>query len=68
MLPASFLGLYASSISCSSSVLQGSKSQDKKDWPSHIPLLLSTFKPMGTGTIVLLDSVVQVQDMNELIG
>lgn len=47
--------------------LQGSKSQNKTDWPSNIPLLLSTFRPVESGTIVLRDSTVRVQHMDEVI-
>jgi hypothetical protein len=48
-------------------LLQGSKSQNKTDWPSNIPLLLSTFRPVESGTIVLRDSTVRVQQMDEVI-
>lgn len=47
--------------------LQGSKSQNKTDWPSNIPLLLGTFRPVGSGTVILRDSVVRVQHLDELI-
>eukprot|EP00878_Enallax_costatus_P007009 GHUV01007345.1.p1 GENE.GHUV01007345.1~~GHUV01007345.1.p1 ORF type:complete len:1094 (+),score=299.39 GHUV01007345.1:294-3575(+) len=55
------------SLTFNKMVLQGSKSQDKKDWPSHIPLLLSTFKPVGSGTVILRDSAVRVLNMDALI-
>jgi hypothetical protein len=48
-------------------VLQGSKSQNKTDWPSNIPLLLSTFRPVESGTVVLRDSTVRVQHMDDVI-
>lgn len=47
--------------------VQGSKSQNKTDWPSNIPLLLSTFRPVETGTIILRDSTVRVHNMDDLI-
>lgn len=47
--------------------LQGSKSQNKTDWPSNVPLLLSTFKPVDSGIITLRDSTVRVRNMDSLI-
>lgn len=47
--------------------MQGSKSQNKTDWPSNIPLLLGTFRPVESGTVVLRDSTVRVQQLDDLI-
>jgi hypothetical protein len=49
------------------SALQGSKSQSKPDWPSNVPLLLSTFRPVESGTIIVRDSTVRVRNMDSLI-
>jgi hypothetical protein len=45
---------------------QGSKSQTKTDWPSNIPLLLSMFKPVDNGQVILRDSNVRVRSMSDL--
>lgn len=54
-------------LCCAAFSLQGSKSQNRTDWPSSIPLLLSTFKPVESGTVILRDSTVRVRQMNDLI-
>ena len=47
-------------------IFQGSKSQTKTDWPSNIPLLLSMFKPVESGQIVVRDCSVRVRSMSDL--
>lgn len=46
--------------------LQGSKSQSKSDWPSNIPLLLSSFKPVDNGRVQVRNSTIRVRSTSLL--